>query len=505
MAIKADGGTQKGDGGTIQILGNGTVNLGSATNAATPSAKAPGTTNTNTNKGGTVEMRYTSDLTVDGLGIDVSGGGNAAGGTINLHDLGKLKVTGELRADGKGSGKAGTITLASNSFNTMTLDGSTISASGDPTAGTGDGNQVTINNLGPITTDNAKILSNGGGASGNGGKIIVTVDPNTQPINVTTAKFEARGNVDSNQTGKGGSVSINKATGTPTTTDSNIAINVPYVFYVDGGSSNTVTDMGAISLNSVTCHQYKTVAAIYPKVGWDCITPDSGANISTLVSAGASLPTTIQNQLANLISPPPAAPRVGLYAMNSLLDEQKFFGFTQLGPYDNQFGRSYVSWLRISATFATSSNGNNTTLSGSPTIMVGALVHELGHEVDYIWGPGLTNYSEQTSWSGQIPLDFATIDGLPCTTVFYSATCTANPGKTNSQIFSIRFPGLFNASHAPINGEFFAAMFEHVESFLTGNPPSYQVEPELEKALDTMLRLKSTMSGWIASPPPATK
>lgn len=500
LAIKADGGTQKGDGGTIQILGNGTVNLGSATNAATLSAKAPGTTNTNTNKGGTVEMRYTGDLTVDGLGIDVSGGGNAAGGTINLHDLGKLKVTGELRADGKGSGKAGTITLASNSFNTMTLDGSTISASGDPTAGTGDGNQVTINNLGPITTDNAKILSNGGGASGNGGKIIVTVDPNTQPINVTTAKFEARGNVDSNQTGKGGSVSINKATGTPTTTDPNIAINVPYVFYVDGGSSNSVTDMGAISLNSVTCHQYKTVAAIYPKVGWDCITPDSGANISTLVSAGASLPTTIQNQLANLISPPPAAPKVGVFAHLDLPSHEKFFGLTPSGIYGKQFGISYVSWLRLSSTFAESQGVSNATLSGSPTIMVAALVHELGHNLDYIWGPGLTNYSSQSAWKNLIAPDFATMDGLPCATVFYQATCNTYPTLSNSQRFDARFPGI-----AHKEGELFAAMFEHVESFLTGNPPSYQVEPELEKALDTMLQLKAAMSSLIASPPAATK
>lgn len=500
LAIKADGGTQKGDGGTIQVLGNGTVNLGSATNAATLSAKAPGTTNTNTNKGGTVEMRYTSDLTVDGLGIDVSGGGNAAGGTINLHDLGKLKVTGELRADGKGSGKAGTITLASNSFNTMTLDGSTISASGDPTAGTGDGNQVTINNLGPITTDNAKILSNGGGASGNGGKIIVSVDPIAPPINVTTAKFEARGNVDSNQTGKGGSVSINKATGTPTTTDPNIAINVPYVFYVDGGSSNTVTDMGAISLNSVTCHQWKTVAAVYPKVGWDCITPDSGANISTLVSAGASLPTTIQNQLANLISPPPAAPKIGVFAHKDLPSHEKFFGLTASGSYSKQFGISYVSWLRLSSTFAESQGVSNATLSGSPTIMVAALVHELGHNLDYIWGPGLTNYSSQTAWTNLIAPDFATMDGLPCATVFYQATCDNYPTLSNSQRFDARFPGI-----AHKEGELFAAMFEHVESFLTGNPPSYQVEPELEKALDTMLRLKAAMSNLIASPPAATK
>ena len=49
------------------------------------------------------------------------------------------------------------------------------------------------------------------------------------------------------------------------------------------------------------------------------------------------------------------------------------------------------------------------------------------------------------------------------------------------------------------------AMFEHVESFLTGNPPSYQVDPELEKALDTLLQQKAYMSGKIGNPPPAVQ
>jgi hypothetical protein len=92
------------------------------------------------------------------------------------------------------------------------------------------------------------------------------------------------------------------------------------------------------------------------------------------------------------------------------------------------------------------------------------------------------------------------MDGKLCTTVFFPATCSANPTKTNSQIFDLKFPGIGHAE-----GELFPAMFEHVNSFLTGNPPSYQVEPELERALDTMTSLKSYMSNLIASPPPATK
>ena len=128
------------------------------------------------------------------------------------------------------------------------------------------------------------------------------------------------------------------------------------------------------------------------------------------------------------------------------------------------------------------------------------LVHELGRQADYIWGPGLQILSAQSAWSNLIGPEFTAMDGRACTTVFFPATCNANPGKTNSQIFDSRFPGIGHSS-----SELFAAMFEHVNSFLTGNAPSYQVEPELEKALDTMTFLKSAMSNLIASPPPATK
>lgn len=498
IGLKADGGTTKGNGGKISVLGIGTVSIGTTANSAALSARAPGTSNTNSEHGGTIEFGYTSDLTVDGASMAVDVAGNATGGTINLHDLGKLTVTGTLSVDGKGTGKAGTITVTSNSFNTMNFNGATVSASGD-SSGTGDGNDISITNLGTITVDDAVFNVKGGGTSGKPGKLTLMIDPAAPAINLTKAKINANAAQSSNS--EGGRVIISKATGNFTPSDPNVGINVPYVINVDGGVGLGTTGFdGSISVNGVTCQQYKTVAAIYPKVGWDCITPGSGANIGTLVSAGASLPSTIQNQFANLISPPPAAPRVGVYAFNSLLDQQKFFARPQTGPYDNQYGISAVSWLRVSSTFFSSSNGNNATLSGSPTIMVGALVHELGHNADYIWGPGLENLSAQPAWTNLIGPEFTAMNGKPCITVFFQATCTANPGKTNSQIFDIRFPGI---GHAP--GELFPAMFEHVNSFLTGNPPSYQVEPELEKALDTMTSLKSYMSNLIASPPPATK
>lgn len=494
--INVDGkGTQ--DGGAIKILGNGTLGLGTVAGELALSAKATGTGN-----GGTIEVGYTTTLTEDGE-ISVSGGSgansNGKGGTITIHNLGTATISGKLTADGAGTGKAGTISVNSAAFNRMNLNGSTFSASGDLN-GSGAGNSITIANSGPISVDNALFKANGGGgASGDGGNISLSVDSSTAAIDLTIAKFEARGNANSNQVGKGGSVTINKAGGKLKAGSPVNAVNVPYVFYVDGGSAPSTTDMGSLTLNSVTCHQWKTNAAVYPLTGWDCLTPTTGANIPTVVSAGTSLSTTLQNQLAHLVTPLPADPKISLFVFNSLPDHEAFFGLTPGGSYAKQFGRSYSSYLRVSSTFATSQGTSNVTLSGSPTIMVGALVHELGHQFNVIWGPAGTFRSTQPEWTNLTTADFATMDTRQCNTVFYQATCDANPGKTNSQIFNIRFPGIGT------NDELFAAMFEHVESFLTGNPVSYQVEPELEKALDTMIQMKAYMSGKIASPPPAVQ
>lgn len=498
--INVDGKGNK-DGGTIKILGNGTLNLGSAQGSLALSAKATGTGN-----GGSIEVGYTSTLTEDGE-ISVSGGSgtnsNGKGGTLIFHSLGTATISGQLTADGAGTGKAGTISVNSAAFNTMNLDGATFSASGD-VDGSGNGNSITIANAGPITVDNSTFKVNGGGTGGNagstqnGGGISISVDPSAPAVNLTTAKFEAKADFPGNSTGAGGTVQVNKATGTVTSSDPTVGINVPYVINVDGGDGLTPAGFaGSIALNGVTCQQWKTVAATYPQVAWDCITPASGANISTLVSAGASLSSTLQNQLGNLITPPPAAPKVGLFAMTSLVEHEKFFGIPASGKYANQYGISFLNWLRVASTFAQSQGVSNATLSGSPAIMVGALVHELGHHFNVIWGPAGTFRSTQSEWTNLIAPDFATMNGMACNAVFFQQTCDNNVGKTNSEIFSIRFPGIGTKAD-----ELFAAMFEHVESLLTGTPVSYQAEPELEKALEAMPQMKSYMSGKIASPPP---
>jgi len=347
------------------------------------------------------------------------------------------------------------------------------------------------------------LSANGGGSGGNGGTVNVTIALSSTAIDVTNAKLEAKADFGSNLNGKGGNISINNAKGTVTGNVS--AINYWNVFRVDGSSDNGVTDMGELTINSVTCHQWKTNAAIYPKVAWDCVTPSTGATIPTLVAAGASLSPTLQSRLATTIAPAPAAPRIGVFAFPSLVEHEKFFGRPASGIYDNQFGISFVSDLRVSSTFVQSNGISNASLSGSQTIMVAALVHELGHNLDFIWGPynpQSTYYSldPTNSWYNTISTEFASMNQKPCTSVFYATTCTAYPTLSNEQIFITRFSGIGNSKF-----ELFGAMFEHMQSVLTGNPPSYQVDPELEKALDSMVYLKAIMSNLIANPPPSIK
>ncbi len=450
--------------------------------------------------GGTIQFTDTAGVNLNGtMSANAGATGDGNGGTINMYGVVFATISGDISADGGGSGEGGTISLTSAALNTMNLNGAEFSASGN-ISGSGKGGGIDIANGGQITVGNATFKANGGGTAGDGGVILLTVNQGTTPITVTTAKFEARGNVGSNQTGKGGNVVISDAKGTVTLTDPTIKIHVFNVINVDGGSSPGVTDMGSISLNTVTCHQWKTTASVYPLTGWDCITPNSGSNISTLVAAAGSLSPALQGQLATLVTPFPASPRVGLLAMNSVQDHEKFFGIPPSGIYDKVYGISSLSWLRVSSTFAQSQGVSNATLSGSPTIMVGGLVHELGHHFNVIWGPAGTFRSTLPEWTNLVTSDFATMDTRQCNTVFYQTTCDAYPGKTNSERFVLHFTGIKKQPE-----ELFAAMFEHVESFLTGNPVSYQVDPELEKALDTMLLMKAYMSGKIASPPSAVQ
>jgi hypothetical protein len=143
--------------------------------------------------------------------------------------------------------------------------------------------------------------------------------------------------------------------------------------------------------------------------------------------------------------------------------------------------------------------------SGSATIAQGAIVHELAHQLDYIWG----FISYNAPWTNLQPADYAYMNTFPCSTVFVAASdyCVNNPGLSNSAIFLLEFPMFVDASYPPSDphggdAELFAAKFENVER---GAGPAYPygVDPYLENPLSFLPGMATYISGLIANPPAA--
>lgn len=191
-------------------------------------------------------------------------------------------------------------------------------------------------------------------------------------------------------------------------------------------------------------------------------------------------------------------------------DYQKFFGISPLVQRRGTFGVSLVK-IRISVAFQNVYNVDNGQIlssvssSGSGTIMAGTIIHELGHQLDYIWG----DLSQKPAFYNLRAPDFAYMDTdpatgqrRPCNTVFDASICTRYTvnGVTapNSDIFTTEFgnqndPGAHNG-----DGEVFVEIFEHLQSVRTGQ---YMVDPFLEQALNFLPQETSYVQGKINSPP----
>lgn len=504
-AINVDGkGT--GDGGLVKIWSQATLNIGTTPGALAVSAKSTGT-----GKGGSIEIGYVPTLTIADLSASagVGNGGNGAGGTINIHDIGQLTVTGTVSADASGTGAAGSVTLGQTAFNAMTLDGSTISASADGTAnGSGKGGQVSITNLGTISLNNTTLRADGGLTGGDAGTISVSVDSTTSPIDVTTATISAKAGTDGNNTAVGGQLTINKAT-------SNLGIiDVNAVMKVDGGQKVATTDSdGKISLNGIPCQQWKTgfqnAGNAFPATYWNCIdgTQATGMPVAT---AANSLEAGLRSLLGS--TKDPKHPSVQIYVMPQINSYQAFFG----RPIVNIVGGYGITNAptRVSVSFASVYNqaGNlvsATVYSNSPTIMQGAMVHELGHELDYIWG----NISGTAAFENLRVPDYSFLDvdpnthaTRPCNTVFdpTSPFCAdeVQNGRSNSQELVFQYPDLADTNPSLRDSEFFAKVFEHIKSVQPGS--GYAVDPWLEAPLRFLPGMTNFIQGLINNPPGAT-
>lgn len=461
LALKADGGSSSGNGGEIHILGNGTANIGTATGAASLSAKAPGTANTTANFAGTIEVAYTSTLNVDGAGLLVTAGGNAAGGVINIHDIGTFTLAGTMRADGAGTGKAGSITVKQTSFNTMTLTNATISASGgcdtnancgvvtinspaniqadaltvqaQGTLGANGGNINVVGNVGTVVLDGADLIANASPSStaGKGGTITVF---NNALVTLEAAKVHA----DGVGTGQGGTVQITSGSTKPlsisdisteisavggTNGDGGI-INLPYVsrlglsptnlFYVNtfvkaaAGSGVTATSNngGSVSINAVTCKKIFTGYA-WPLAYWNCVNPASPSAADGLPALKAQ--TLIPSAAQALLSTNSAI----LYVFSDNAAVTKFFHSQYADPLSGVTFDEGTSFPRISVNVGVLENtvfpgtGNGPLNNDQLTEITS---HEFGHAIDFVGGV--------SAYSTALVNDRAFLDsaGAPCQT-----------------------------------------------------------------------------------------
>jgi hypothetical protein len=353
----------------------------------------------------------------------------------------------------------------------------------------GNAGTIAIEPANPTTvsiTDQQTIVASALGGNGNGGWIYITPTITSVTIGDTTTPWSlvAQGH----GTGTGGqAVAKHSVSG----------LNVNAVIKVDGGTGmDAAMSDGKITLNNIPCYQWLTSLAPYPLTYWNCVdaTRATGLPIAT---AANTLENSLQNLLATTLSS--INPSVQIYDMNINDDYRTFFGLPAYVPARlGNFGVSRTA-IRVSISYASvhydGGTEASTTYSGSPTIQQGTISHELGHQLDYIWG----NLSSQVGWTSLKAGDYANMDAQPCTTVYPPAltnACAFYPGKMNSQIFVLEFPLSNNSA------ELFAAMFEHVEATEVV-PARYSVEPKLEQALTFFPSMIAYIQGVIAAPPAA--
>lgn len=423
--------------GEIHIFANGTLNLGTAAGSLQLSAKGDPA---GTGDGGIIELGFVTDLTTSDLSVagGAGPGSNAKGGTINIHD-------------------SSTITVGASNFD----------ASGQ---GDGDGGSITINTAG------------------------TAVDLSQATIN---AKAGA------NSTGKGGQVVVANAKGAQ-----NTPIDVNARIKVDGGSGiNVATDSyGQISLNGVNCQQWKTgfqnAGNAFPATYWNCI-DSSRATGMPVATAANGLGVGLRNLLGQTLDQ--NHPSIQIYVMPSIDSWANYF--KTAGTGSNGIYGIGINSIRVSAAFANvhSSGGLISATApfppasaGSATMMQAAMIHELGHELDYIWGN--LSVGDPAYLAARTSDLTRLLNSGACTNAFTVATCNV-PAIAALPDNLQRYTALgFSTS----NIELFPIVFQHQQSVAHGN--AYVASPDLEKAVQTQfLDMQVYIQGLINAPPPAVQ
>jgi len=400
--INVDGkGTR--DGGMIRILGNGTLNLGTTPGALNMSANATGT-----GKGGSIEIAYTTAINQTGGVLSASAGpgvgSNGLGGIINIHDIGSGTFAGQLKVDGFGTGKGGSLSLHSGAFNTMNLNGATLSAIGD-IAGTGDGGSVTVDNQGSITVSGTSFFARGGQNStgGNGGQI--TISTQGSPIDISTATF-INAIASPNSSKQGGSVTINKAQGPGGTA----AIDfVPVISVASGDTAGVSVPGGTIVLNLVTCTRTNTgYATAWPKYYYRCTAPnDTWDEIPALEGKSDGLIHSLIGASTNIL----------VFSSQSAMETffAKTFPVDFAGATFKNSGGLYTYVNVLVAQLSLESHAHEVSQ------------HELGHAMEFAYGAA--NESLHSDFEKFKKNDFLNLDYLPESTTRRDP-CSVTPNNS---------------------------------------------------------------------------
>lgn len=390
----------------------------------------------------------------------------------------------------------------------------------------------------PFGTDPGQVTlsARGGNTGGNGGTIVISVNG---------ATLETKNAIDASARsgdGNGGEVyffnyitAVNaveavlakghgNGLGGKFTAFHNVnTFNVHAVVKVDGGDTLGTSDSdGSIKLNNIECQQWQIGGTSFPgdKFGltyWNCLTNNARSTGLPVGVAAYGLPTGLKALLGNTLSPDNKV--VQIHTMEKYADYSSFFG--RPNNFDKgKYGVTYVP-MRVSVSFANVLNSAGGSVdaaaySGSPTIMAASMVHELGHELDYIWGFPSTqaaftslagpDYRDLHSFMNEYPA----VGGIPasprpCSDVFDATSpfCASLGTMTLGEKFDSEYgvSAVFGAPPLIKSEELFCFMFEHI---LNGTAsPAYSADPWLEMPLNRLPGMQSHVQGLISAPPAA--
>jgi hypothetical protein len=259
-----------------------------------------------------------------------------------------------------------------------------------------------------------------------------------------------------------------------------------------GFSEPSTSFAGSIKLNSVTCEQHRfdsVFSPTWPMFYWEC----DGATHGALIANAASRLENQQFPLPQLqdilgyrvlTGVPTNDNRVNIYAIPSVDQYHQFFG-TQ-GASVGVLGLSHPD-IRVSASFdLVRIDGNLVSIDslprGGPHMREGTIIHELGHQLDWIWALPTSGLVPDGNFIAAVTLarDRLLADN-DCSHAFTPTTC-AEPAIANATSNLQRF-NLLDFKISP--EEVFAYAFQHsMCQRMRAHGTACSDFPDLEKVLD---------------------